>query len=677
MHMMNNSAIYLTLLVSAAFCLSACTGDSLSPAGQECNSSAEMKIVNTSDDAREGNLLVKVSVNGTAAMARLESRTQDTDGDRPLEEVLDEIGAVSVERVFPHKDGYTAGIDRWYSIAFDSDTDLEKAASLLAGLAEVEKVQYNTVLRKASDCRSYAFRGTMQPVEGKAATGLFNDPDLSAQWHYINIGNVQIAPTAKAGADINVKDAWSLTAGDPRIIVAVIDEGVQYDHPDLAANMWINEDEIPDNGKDDDGNGYIDDYHGWNAVTGNGTITWNKPGDTGHSTHIAGTIAAVNNNGTGVCGIAGGTGNGDGARIMTCPIFVGDEGGDSKSCASAIIYAAENGASIISCSFGIAGGAIRNDASYRNTFGIEAEALDQFMNTSNCDAVDGGIAIFAAGNDSFRMSSYPGAYSGCISVTAVAADGLPAYYTNYGPGCDIAAPGGEYYTGDQNKKESCILSTMPTESLALGDGSMSATDYGYMQGTSMACPHVSGVAALGLSYALKLGKRFTREEFTSMLLSSTENIDDFLTGTKKTLAGYSIGNLYLDPYRHNMGSGIIDAYRLLMQIEGTPFVCIKTGEESAVDLSPYFGGNAANLTYTSVSISDEGAESIGTDQETLYVKDGKLYILPEKTGAARIMVTAIVGGDSNVSVNLPSGMEITREFSVISRNVASSDGRWL
>ena len=121
--------------------------------------------------------------------------------------------------------------------------------------------------------------------------------------------------------------------------------------------------------------------------------------------------------------------------------------------------------------------------------------------------------IFAAGNDAKAMSGYPGAYRDYISVTAFSPDYLPAYYTNYGPGCNVAAPGGDAYISPSGSSAAQVLSTLPSE--------LYQSDYGYMQGTSMACPHVSGVAALGLSYALAKGKQYTVAEFKSMLLTPT------------------------------------------------------------------------------------------------------------------------------------------------------------
>lgn len=174
--------------------------------------------------------------------------------------------------------------------------------------------------------------------------------------------------------------------------------------------------------RDDDSNGYADDIHGFNFVD-NTTLTISTKGDApDHGTHVAGTVAAVNNNGTGVAGIAGGSGKNDGVKIMSCQIFHDKDGGDVAMAAKAIKYAADNGAAIIQCSYGYPAGSVTSDAAYSSGASAEKQAIDYFIAKQNCAAIEGGLAIFAAGNDMTGMSSYPGAYRDYISVTAMSCD---------------------------------------------------------------------------------------------------------------------------------------------------------------------------------------------------------------------------------------------------------------
>ena len=284
------------------------------------------------------------------------------------------------------------------------------------------------------------------------------------------------------------------------------------------------------------------------------------------------------------------------------------------------------------------------------------------------------------------MASYPGASRGCISVTSFASDNLPANYTNYGPGCNIAAPGGEYYTGDTYYDETCVLSTMPTESISSvgDDGTVTNTpaNYGYMQGTSMACPHMSGVAALGLSYALDMGKTYTREEFMSLLLTSVNDIDSYLVGSKTTLIVNpatntgSIGELDLAPFYGQMGTGTIDAWRVLMQIEGTPCLVAEVGKSQRLNLDSVFGGGSENLTYLKVEISDDDYDAIGLMTDPV-IKGGQLLIQPTYYGSAKLTITAIAGGSQVGGGANIGGMEITKEVSVIARGISNGNGGWL
>ena len=561
------------------------------------------------------------------------------------------------------------GLLQWYELKFDESVRPQEIAGKVAAEPAVKAVQYNSVLERiGSDMNIEADMTAMTKAGGDLP---FNDPMLADQWNLINTGDKAIAATAVEGADVGVKDAWKLCAGDPRIVVAVFDEGVRVSHDDLKDAMWVNPGEKSD-GKDEDGNGYVDDINGYNFAEGKSRPSASYGND--HGTHVAGTIAAVNNNGKGVSSIAGGTGNKDGVRIMSCQIFSEGEKAADQTVAEAFIYAADNGACIAQCSYGSVGGSIMSDNDYingiegtNNPAPFEHAALQYFMDpeNSNCDAVETNIAVFAAGNNSGMASSYPGALPFCISVTAFGPDFLPGGYSNRGPGCDIAAPGGDPWLAPVLSNEA------PCMVLSTGITSGGGAGYIYKYGTSMACPHVSGVVALGMSYALQLGKKFTREEFVSMLLTSVNDIDQLLTSGSKAYAG---GTFELASFKGQMGTGAVDAYRFLTAIEGIPSVLVKTGEKLSIDLSDYLGGTAGHFDYK-VSVDPKVKESLGLTADPV-IRGGRLEMTCTKVGGGRIVLSSSVGKDSSREDGI-GGLDFSREVSVISRPFASDCGGWL
>lgn len=604
------------------------------------------------------------------------------------DEVLDILGAYHFERIFPvdvknEERTRSAGLHLWYRVKFDENTDLKEAASRLAKLGEISKVQANGHIKRAYNTKGYRSYISEAALQQKSATravtasGRFSDPGLPYQWHYINSGTNEfdnkngLNNGSEAGCDVGCTEAWKKCTGDPAIIVAVLDEGVMHSHPDLRDNMWMNEGEELYADTDKDGNGYKDDKYGYNFVSDTGIISWMEAEDSGHGTHVAGTIAAVNGNGEGVCGIAGGDGReNSGVKIMSCQVFSGINGVTLDAEAKAIKYAADNGAVILQCSWGYNSSLANmidgyspgpgSEEEWENMYPLEKEALDYFINNAGSPngVIDGGLAIFAAGNEYAGMAAFPAAYSKCISVSAVAADFTPASYSNYGKEVTISAPGGdtEYYNKvGQDDPESWSEGIYSGSILSTWIQNGTAT-YGFMDGTSMACPHVSGVAALGLSYAYQQRRHFKASEFIELLKASVKPLDSWYGNGKvkkyyrnHLSVGASLTQINLSKYIGKMGAGLVDAGLLLDNIEGkgsdmvVPNVYVAEGAESTLNLAYYYVGGE-NLTYICTS-SD-------TSVATVTVEGTLMKVSGLKTGATRILVKVSNGNEQTITVTV-------------------------
>ncbi|MCK5908077.1 MAG: S8 family serine peptidase, partial [Flavobacteriales bacterium] len=247
---------------------------------------------------------LKVTLNSTGIIETGISR---------LDLLIKEFKVVKMKRVFPYVGKHESkhikhGLHQWYELDVDSSADLREASNKFLSSSEV--VSAEPVYSKTLGDSNYI----KAEIESTLEEFPTNDPGLYKQWHYNNTGEQE---GFVEGNDINLFEAWETTMGSRDVIVAIVDGGIDVNHSDLKDNIWVNEIELNGTkGVDDDNNGYIDDINGFNFQAYKGEITPHF-----HGTHVAGTVSAVNNNGIGVAGIAGGSGNGDGARLMSCQIF--------------------------------------------------------------------------------------------------------------------------------------------------------------------------------------------------------------------------------------------------------------------------------------------------------------------------------------------------------------------
>lgn len=410
------------------------------------------------------------------AILLLTQEAADSHGLTADPELLERLGINSIERLFPEAGVFearhrAAGLHRWYRVRYDQHISLTKAGNDLSTLPGVEDVVFEPRLHLQS---------------------FFNDPYMDFQWNYTNSG---LFYPFKKGMDINVLPVWEkYTCGSPDVIVAVIDNGIQMDHHDLRGVVLT---------ADEGSRNFTEGSQPDELVPGS------------HGTHVAGTIAAINNNGIAVAGIAGGRDGKGGVRIMNCTSFSPEGTGSMESIAAALVWAADHGAVIANNSWTFV-----NDeettldfiASFEEGSSPVRIAIDYFIRYAGTDPrtgeqtgpMKGGLVVFSAGNESAEHS-YPPEYSGVVAVGAFGPDGKMTEYSNYGPWVDILAPGG---SDSKTTKEGWVLSLDTNNQMA------------FECGTSMACPHVAGVAALLVSYYG--GPGFTADMLKDALLGGAK-----------------------------------------------------------------------------------------------------------------------------------------------------------
>ncbi len=387
------------------------------------------------------------------------------------------------------------GFHLWYDLRVDAKTDIIAMVQDYMALEEVEHAEPHykkELIGNVPNEDESTESGNASDSDTPKLEGWFpDDDDFEDQWHYHNTGQTNGTP----GADISLPEAWSIETGNPDVIIAVVDGGIEITHPDLEDNIW--------------------EDVGYNFVSDSETILPHN-----HGSHVAGTIGAATNNDLGVSGIAGGWDNLPGVSLMSAQVFEPGFFGPSGGFEIAPIYAADNGAAISQNSWGYTSAGYYEQA--------VLDAIDYFNTHGGGDVMDGGLTIFAAGNDGNDADNYPGYYSGAMAVAATNHDDELAWYSNYGDHVELSAPGGE----TNNITTEGVLSSVNT-------------GYDFYQGTSMACPHVTGVVALMLSMA---PGEFDADQIADMLLSTTDDIEDSNPG-----------------YIGQLGSGRLNAYAALQE----------------------------------------------------------------------------------------------------------------
>lgn len=614
--------LYLvSTFIVVASCFSSCTNEIEEPKkGEHTNLSASSDLYDV--DAQKGVIRVQLDEKTADALPHDPSLRVFSEDVPQLQRLLNEIGAKKVTRVFPYNEKYDkrhreAGLHLWYDIEFNPEFSVSSVfgqMSTVTGIKSVEKLPAFKLFDNEEPAQIIDFKPVRVGINPP-----YDDPDLKLQWHYHNDG--EVALRSVPGADINLYEAWKKTTGKKNVIIGITDGGVDYQHEDLAASIIINTKEL--NGTpdfDDDGNGYKDDIYGYNFALNKSTINAEE-----HGTHVAGTVAARTNNGIGVAGVAGGDGTPDsGVRLLLTQIFDGNSY-SSSGMAKAIVYQADNGAVISQNSWGGAPGG--------SMPGSVKAAIDYFIKNAGCDKdgkqrpdspMKGGVVIFAAGNDGIEGTVYPAAYNAVIAVAACAPNWGFAEYTVHGNWIDITAPG-----GDGRFPNGKVYSTLP------------GNKYGYKGGTSMACPHVSGIAGLIVSYYGRQG--FTNEECQKMLLGALRPVDIDAVNPKK------VGKL---------GIGYIDAARALDADQNKAPKAV-----AKVDVKPDYV--SMKLSWTAVQDEDDKTASFYNIYRSTEKLDANNY------KSAELLVKKGMGylAGQTVKYNMDNlGLNTTYYFAVVAKD---------
>ena len=415
--------------------------------------------------------------------------------------------------------------------------------------------------------------------------GVPNDPQFGQQWNLNNSGQGGGLPDA----DVDAVEAWDLTGGDPSVAVAVIDSGSEITHADLAANVWTNPDEIPGNGVDDDGNGRIDDVHGWDFDANNN----NPDGSFYHGTAVAGVVAARGNNGVGIAGLAGGGSGGAGCRVLPCN--VGSFSPNTSLIDDAVLYAAGEGVRVITLSLTLPTTQAITDA-------IEA-------------AHAAGVFIDCASGNSGGSISYPATLAQVMAVGCTNKSDQKSGFSSFGPQLQVVAPG-----------ESVLM-------LSLGNG------YTTDSGTSFSAPHVAALAALIFSANPSL----TNVQARQILMDSADDLGppgfDTATGFGRINAaaalalagGGVIGSVSAYGAGLPGGNGVVP---IIAGLGGTPKV-----------------GNAAfGISLRRAGVGLAAYLPLSLAQAALPFKGGTLHVDPVVLIALPV---ATVGPDGTVQMPLP------------------------